>query len=441
MSFITLQVGQCGNQVGQTLYEFLMGEILNASPASQAVTGETFFNYNPKTEKYVARSILVDMEPKVINECYNSQKIKNLWEYDKTKSFYKQEGSGNNWAFGHNIHGPDCHKPIMEMFNRELEKTDYLDSVIFFQSLAGGTGSGLGSYLLEAIRDEFPDLCIMNIAVVPHITGEVIVQNYNATFTLSKLYEHSDAILLIQNDLLHTTCKELLHLPKPTLQDMNKVLATMLASFLYPVLSDKKRNFYSILQNRLSVSDLINDLLVTNPLYKLLSLKNLPQMPESHKDFSSNLWSGLEKRLFQMALSNTTEGNTNWTVKPTSPGVNKSIANLLIVRGESLSATGAIEKDYNFPMLATKELYSNKISNSYMILRDNHHFNSNIKSLCLVSNSQAYLKDLEAVTRNTYKMTHARAYTYQYEKFGLTIDDFEEALARVEQIYYNYSQL
>jgi len=421
-----------------------MGEMINAPPASQAVTGETFFNYNPKTDKYVARSILVDMEPKVINECYTSQKIKNLWEYDKNMSFYKQEGSGNNWAFGHNIHGPDCREPVLELFKRQLERTDYLDSVIFFQSLAGGTGSGLGSYLLEAVRDEFPDVCIMNIAVVPHLTGEVIVQNYNATFTLSKLYEHSDAILLIQNDLLHTTCKDLLNLPKPNLNDMNKVMATMLASFLYPVLSDKKKSFFSPLQNTLSVSDLLNDLLVTNPLYKLLSLKNLPQMPEKDKAFSSNLWSALEKRLFQMAISNTTEGNTNWTMKPTSQGANKSIANLLIVRGESFNAKGDVEKtekDYNFPLIKLKEMYSTKVSNAHMIIKDNHHFNNNFKSLTLISNSQANVKDLEVVTRNTYRMTHAKAYTYQYEKYGLTLDDFEEALARVEQVYYNYSQL
>ena len=443
MSILTFQVGQCGNQVGQTFYDFLMGEIINASPASQAIAGDTFFDYNPKTDKYEARSVLIDMEPKVINECLTSHKRENLWDYDPTMCLYKQEGSGNNWAFGHNIHGPTCIEPILEKFNKQLEKVDYLDTTIFFQSLAGGTGSGFGSFLVESVREIFPDINIMNIAVMPLLTGEVIVQNYNATMTLSTLYENSDAVLLVENDLLNIVCKNLLNLKKPTLDDMNKVLATMLSSFLYPVLSDKRRNFYSVLQNRLSISDLIHDLLVQNPLYKLLSIKNLPQMPDTHKAFSANKWSALESRLFQMLISNTTEANTNYTMKPTSQGAIKSISNLLIARGEPGTSKIAIpgEKDYNFPLIAQKEMYSTKITHSHMILKDNHNFNNNEKSLCLVSNSQTYVKALEVISKNVYKMVHAKAYIYQYEKFGLTLDHFEEALARVEQVYHNYSEL
>ena len=36
-----------------------------------------------------------------------------------------------------------------------MEKLDYLENIIFIQSLAGGTGSGLGSYLTELTRDYY----------------------------------------------------------------------------------------------------------------------------------------------------------------------------------------------------------------------------------------------------------------------------------------------
>ena len=434
MSVITFQIGQCGNQVGQTFYDFIMREMINAPSASQAVAGEAFFDYNEKKDKYEARSILVDMEPKVINECLSSAKRENLWDYDKSMSLTKQEGSGNNWAFGHNSHGPELRTQVLEKFSHQLEKADYLDAVVFFQSLAGGTGSGFGSYLVEAVRDEYPEICIMNIAIMPHLTGEVIVQNYNTTLTCSKLYDHSDAILLFENDLLNIICKELLHLKKPGLDDMNKVLATMITSFLYPVLSNKKKGYYSVLQNGLNLSNLINELLVTSPLYKLLSLKNVPQMPDSYKDFTTNTWSGLEKRLFQMAMSNTCEGNINWQVSTKSMHCIKSISNLLIVRGNST------ESDV-FPTIEARELYTKQITSSYTVLRDSHRFGQNERSLCLLSNSQAYLKPLETILQNTYRMIHARAYVYQYEKHGLTVEDFKEALAKIEQIYHNYSEL
>lgn len=438
MSLLTFQIGQCGNQVGEAFYNFIAEEIVNAPPASQAIAGEAFFNYNQKNDKFEARSILIDMEPKVINECLISKKKENLWDYDKTMTKFKQEGSGNNWAFGHNMHGPSCRDDIMEMFNKQLEQADFLDTVIFFQSLAGGTGSGVGSYLLEAVREDYPDLCIMNIAVVPHLTGEVIVQNYNSTLTLSKLYDCSDAVLLVENDMLNIVCKELLRIKKPTLNDMNTVVATMLSSFLYPVLSDKKKEYYSVLQNSLNVSDLINEQLVTNPLYKLLCIKNLPQMPASYKDFSNDSWSALEKRVLQMLISNTTEANTNRSITTKSKHLNKSIANVLIARGSN------IESNQTFSVLDpnyTKEIYTDKVSNSYSVIKDNHQFNRSEKSLCLISNCQAYVKSLETITQNTYRMIDARAYVYQYEKFGLKVEDFEEALAKVEQVYYNYSEL
>ena len=42
---------------------------------------------------------------------------------------------------------------IIELTRREIEKTDYLLSINYILSLAGGTGSGLGSRLIEDMRD------------------------------------------------------------------------------------------------------------------------------------------------------------------------------------------------------------------------------------------------------------------------------------------------
>lgn len=132
MSLITLQIGQCGNQIGESFYDFIINEMINATPASQAMAGEVFFDYSESTKKYHAKSILVDMEPKVIYECLNSKKRENLWDYKHDMTFYKQEGSGNNWAFGYNIHGPACKDDISKKLRSELEKTDYLDALLFF---------------------------------------------------------------------------------------------------------------------------------------------------------------------------------------------------------------------------------------------------------------------------------------------------------------------
>ena len=45
---------------------------------------------------------------------------------------------------------------ILDMIDREADGSDSLEGFVMTHSIAGGTGSGLGSYLLEAINDRFP---------------------------------------------------------------------------------------------------------------------------------------------------------------------------------------------------------------------------------------------------------------------------------------------
>jgi hypothetical protein len=41
---------------------------------------------------------------------------------------------------------------------KEIEKTDYFIGINMLSSIAGGTGSGLGSRLIEELRDIFEDI-------------------------------------------------------------------------------------------------------------------------------------------------------------------------------------------------------------------------------------------------------------------------------------------
>lgn len=56
-----------------------------------------------------------------------------------------------------------------------LESVDFLDGIMIWQSLAGGTGSGLGSYITKIIKEEMPEVKILNTAILPNINGEVII--------------------------------------------------------------------------------------------------------------------------------------------------------------------------------------------------------------------------------------------------------------------------
>ena len=45
---------------------------------------------------------------------------------------------------------------VVDCADREAGYSDSLEGFVLCHSIAGGTGSGLGSYLLEALNDRFP---------------------------------------------------------------------------------------------------------------------------------------------------------------------------------------------------------------------------------------------------------------------------------------------
>lgn len=53
----------------------------------------------------------------------------------------------------------------------------------------------------QALRDQLPSAFLLNTVVCAHSSGEVILQNYNTLFTLSKLAKCSDGILVRFCDL------------------------------------------------------------------------------------------------------------------------------------------------------------------------------------------------------------------------------------------------
>lgn len=169
----------------------------------------------------------------IAQTCLDAKKS-GTWQYPDKQQFCQQRGSGNNWAHGFCIHGPKAKESVLEMVQKEAEKCDNLGGFLSLMSLAGGTGSGVGAYITECLRDEFPHSFILNQVVWPYNTGEVIVQNYNALLTLSHLYRTVDAVIVMQNDHLHKICSQLLNIKKISFKDINKVICHKLLSILSP---------------------------------------------------------------------------------------------------------------------------------------------------------------------------------------------------------------
>ena len=122
------------------------------------------------------------------------------------------------------MNGPVMMPHVMESVRREAERCDCLEGFITFMSGAGGTGSGLGSLVSEALREEYTKKYRLNQLIWPHQSSrDVIIQDYNLIFTLASLYRSSDGILTVQNDHVHSICSRVLGLKDFSLSEMNQV--------------------------------------------------------------------------------------------------------------------------------------------------------------------------------------------------------------------------
>jgi tubulin delta len=115
------------------------------------------------------------------------------------------------------------------------EKFDYIDSILLINSLAGGTGSGLGSYVNIILKDYLPTINLLNASVFPHNAGEVIVNSYNTLFSLSESYKVSDMMTIIHNQEIFDIYKEIYKEKKIGFDNLNQIISKHLVSSLIPV--------------------------------------------------------------------------------------------------------------------------------------------------------------------------------------------------------------
>ena len=115
------------------------------------------------------------------------------------------------------------------MIDREADGSDSLEGFVMTHSIAGGTGSGFGSFLLEALNDRYPKKLIQTYSVFPN-DNDVVIQPYNCVLTLKRLALNADAVVVIDNCALTRMVTDRLKLKDPTVAQMNSIVSTIMSA-------------------------------------------------------------------------------------------------------------------------------------------------------------------------------------------------------------------
>ena len=213
---ITVQVGQCGNQIGWRFWDLALREHAAHNPAGVFDDALSSFFRNVDT-RYAdpveiplgdgtrpisalrARAVMVDTEEGVVNQLLKSPLAE---VFDRAQLVTDVSGAGNNWAHGHAVYGPAHRENFLEAVRRAASTCDSLQCFSLIHSLGGGTGSGLGTYLLSALADEYPKQLRFATSVFPSADDDVITSPYNATLATAELIEHADVVFPVDNAAL-----------------------------------------------------------------------------------------------------------------------------------------------------------------------------------------------------------------------------------------------
>ncbi|KAJ7220228.1 beta-tubulin 2 [Mycena pura] len=242
---VNLQVGQAGNQVGESFWQDVLAEhgldltgTYQGSDLQQLQhIGVYFSEVNVGSQaKYVPRSLQIDLEAGVCDRV-RSGPMGTLFSPDTY--LHGESGAGNNWAKGFYTEGAELIDSILDVLRKQTEKCDVLQGFQTIHSIGGGTGSGLGCLLLSKMREEYPDRMLATFSILPSPkVSETVVEPYNAMLSVHQLVENGDLTICIDNEALYDISIRALKVKSPNFSDLNglisKVMCGVSTSLRFP---------------------------------------------------------------------------------------------------------------------------------------------------------------------------------------------------------------
>ena len=151
--------------------------------------------------------------------------------YDPAQLLSGKESAGSNYARGFCTTGHAMIELVMEGVRKLADDCTALQGFLVFNAVGGGTGSGLGSLLMERLSVDFGKKIKMSFNVFPSPQiATAVVEPYNAVLATRNLLDHADISVVLDNEAVYDICRRSLDIERPTYGNLNRLLAQVVSS-------------------------------------------------------------------------------------------------------------------------------------------------------------------------------------------------------------------
>ncbi|KAJ6833308.1 tubulin alpha chain-like [Iris pallida] len=231
---ISIHIGQADIQVGNACWELYCLE-QGIQPEGQMPSDKTIdsgddafntFFSKTGTGKHVPRAIFLDLEPTVIDEV-STGAYRQLFHAEQLINGNKD--AANNFARGHYTIGKEIVDLCLDRIWKLADNCTGLKGFLVFHAIGGGTGSGLGSLLLERLSIDYSKKSKLGFTVYPSPqVSTSVVEPYNSVLSTHSLLEHIDVSVLLDNEAIYDIFCRSLDIEWPTYTNLNRLISQLI---------------------------------------------------------------------------------------------------------------------------------------------------------------------------------------------------------------------
>ena len=197
MNSLLIGIGQAGSTIASRVCELLFD-------TKEVSKMNSFINPNQTS----CKCFLIDSEEKVIKTFINSKSQISKYFSKYSNLLTNASGRGSNWALGHSLTFKEFKKDTniniecFEKLNSFLEKCDFISKIYMVHSLGGGTGSGVGTRLLEMINESYPKIELISCPVFGFDVEKTTLSQFNTFFSIGYIYPIVSKIIRLDNEFI-----------------------------------------------------------------------------------------------------------------------------------------------------------------------------------------------------------------------------------------------